>query len=98
MLVKKRVNPKIIIALGGVFTIGSLFASSYMQSIYGFIGMYAAVNGFGQGILYMVPLITSWEWFPDSKGFATGVNLGGYGFAGFIFGLIATELVNPHNI
>jgi hypothetical protein len=44
-----------------------------------------------------VPIICSWEWFPDNKGLVGGLILSGYGFGAFVFGFISTAIVNPDN-
>jgi hypothetical protein len=60
--------------------------------------LYGAVNGIGCGMCYMVPLVCNWEYFPEKKGLVTGIIVGSYGFASFIFGLISTKICNPNNI
>ena len=67
------------------------------MSILGFLSLYGAFNGIGCGMMYMVPLVCGWEYFPNHKGVVTGIIVGAYGFASFGFGLISTDLVNPNN-
>jgi OFA family oxalate/formate antiporter-like MFS transporter len=45
----------------------------------------------------MVPLICSWEYFPDRKGLITGIIIGSYGFGSFLFTQLSTKLVNPND-
>ena len=39
-----------------------------------------------------------WEHFPNNKGRATGLIMGGFGFGAFIFGFISTGIANPNNL
>jgi MFS transporter, OFA family, oxalate/formate antiporter len=96
-MLKKRLPPKIILVIGGSIALVALFFSSYTESILGFLSLYGAFNGIGCGMMYMVPLVCGWEYFPKYKGLITGIIVGAYGFASFGFGLISTDLVNPDN-
>ena len=60
--------------------------------------LYCMLNGVGCGMSYLVPLICAWEWFPERKGMMTGLIVGGYGFASFIFAFLSTKLVNPNDM
>jgi len=40
----------------------------------------------------------SWEWFPESKGLVSGLTIGGFGLAAFLFGFVTTAIVNPENL
>ena len=52
---------------------------------------------FGAGICYFPPLICGWEWFPNQKGIVTGVVLGAFGFAAFVYLFVALAVMNPDN-
>ena len=47
---------------------------------------------------YVVPLIVGWEYFPKRRGMVSGIIVGGFGFGSFLFGFVATYLVNPENL
>jgi MFS transporter, OFA family, oxalate/formate antiporter len=96
-MLKKRVHPKLIISIGGGVALTGLFLCSYAEDIVLFISLYGALNGIGNGMLYMVPLVCGWEYFPQNKGIVTGLIVGSFGFASFGFGIMSTKLVNPHN-
>jgi len=52
----------------------------------------------GIGIIYWVPVICAWEWFPERKGMISGLIIGAYGFGPFIYSFASTAIVNPNNI
>lgn len=45
---------------------------------------YGVIGGMGLGTGYITPVSTLIKWFPDKRGFATGMAIMGFGFAAFI--------------
>ena len=56
------------------------------------------MSGIGTGITYMIPLVCAYKYFPNKKGLMTGIIVGSYGLGSSIFNIIATLIVNPHNM
>jgi OFA family oxalate/formate antiporter-like MFS transporter len=79
-----------IILTGGTIALSGIFASSYMKSLNAFIVLYGGLSGIGSGMMYFVPLVCGWEWFPKRRGLVTGIIVGSYGLGSFIFTQIAT--------
>jgi len=94
---QKRYNPKLVLLLGSVIMVGSVFAATFCRTWWAFTFFYGLMFPVGIGIVYYVPIMCGWEWFPEHKGTVTGVVVAGYGFGAFIFGFISTALVNPTN-
>ena len=92
------VHPKILLTIGSLFMLTGIFVSSFVKSWGAFVFFYGVMYPVGIGIVYYVPIICAWEWFPDHKGLVSGLIVGGYGFGSFIFGFISTALVNPDNL
>ncbi len=95
LLNKLRLNPRLIVFLGGSFALTGVFLSSFTKSLGPYLSLYTGMNGLGCGTCYMVPLVCAWEYFPEKKGLMTGIIIGAYGFGSFFFSLISTKLVNP---
>lgn len=95
LLNRMRVPPKLVILLGATVSLTGVFLSSYTKSLGPYLTLYTLFNGLGCGTCYMVPLICSWEYFPQRRGLVTGIILGAYGFGSFFFSLLSTALVNP---
>ena len=45
-----------------------------------------------------MPLACCWEWFPEKTGIVSGILFCAFGFSTFLFGFLATFLVNPDNV
>lgn len=49
------------------------------------------------GLLYMLPIICGWRYFPNRRGLISGLTIGGYGFGSFIFNFVCKAIANPEN-
>eukprot|EP01033_Poteriospumella_lacustris_P000809 gene809-575_t len=54
--------------------------------------------GIGLGLCYTAPVAAAVRWMPHRKGLVTGIIVGGFGFGAFVFGLLATSVVNPNHL
>jgi len=76
-----RVGPRTVALAGGVVlgagymlagVLGGNFAAQFI-----FIGL---LGGAGIGLAYVTPIAVGMRWFPDKKGFITGLAVAGFGF------------------
>ncbi len=80
----ERFGPKMLIGLGAALSGAGWVASSYITSLWGLYATYGLLCGVGTGIVYIGIVGLMVKWFPERRGFATGVVAAGYGF-GAIF-------------
>lgn len=92
-----RFQARNLILLGGLISLFGVFMCSFATNLGTFLVFYCLFNGIGCGMLYFIPLICAWEWFPERKGIVSGIIIGGYGFGSFIFSFLSTYLVNPND-
>lgn len=59
---------------------------------------YGVIGGMGLGIGYITPVSTLVKWFPDRPGFATGLAIMGFGFAGLIAGPVMQRLIQAYGL
>jgi len=78
--------------------IGSLLAASTCTTWWSFFFFFAVTFPLGGGVGYWVPIMCSWEWYPNKRATASGVTQAGFGMGPFIFSFITTAIVNPDNI
>lgn len=71
---------------------------SFVQDKGGFIAIYCIMVGIAGGLLYMLPIICGWRYFPNRRGLVSGMTIGGYGFGSFIFNFVCKAIANPNNI
>ncbi len=80
-----RFGPRFLIAVGCVLSGLGWVTSAYVSSLWGLYLTYGLFCGVGTGIVYIGIIGLMVRWFPDRRGFATGMVAAGYGF-----GAIAT--------
>ena len=82
-------------AIGGLLFSGGFFLASYTTSLAWLYITYGLIAGAGNGIGYSIAIPVVSKWFPDRRGLAIGIAVGGYGAGSGIFGPIADELLIP---
>ena len=96
----ERFGPRLLIAAGGALTGLSWVLASQVTSLYGLYATYGLLGGLGTGIVYIGVVGQMVGWFPDRRGFATGVVAAGYGIGAVltnfpISGSLAAEGYGP---
>ena len=66
---------------GGLLVAG---LGAWMQNLYIIWLGYGVLGGIGLGIGYITPVSTLVKWFPDRRGFATGMAIMGFGFGAMV--------------
>lgn len=59
---------------------------------------YGVIGGIGLGTGYITPVSTLVKWFPNNRGFATGLAIMGFGFASLIAGPLIQILVAKYGL
>lgn len=80
-----KFGPKLLIALGALLSGLGWVLSAQITSLTGLYATYGLFCGIGTGLVYVGIVGLMVRWFPDKRGFATGMVAAGYGF-----GAIAT--------
>lgn len=88
-----RLGPRIVAAIGGLLYGGGLALSSTATSIIQLYIYYGLIAGAGVGFVYVCPISTCVKWFPDRKGFITGIAVGAFGLGSLVFKSIIQALI-----
>ena len=90
-----RSGPRIVAITAGIlYGAGILLASLAQGSLTVLYLTYGLIAGVGIGLGYIVPVATLIKWFPDKRGFITGVAVAGFGGGAFVTAFIAKALVS----
>ena len=90
-----RSGPRIVAITAGVlYGAGILLASLAQGSLTVLYLTYGLIAGVGIGLGYIVPVATLIKWFPDKRGFITGIAVAGFGGGAFVTAFIAKALVS----
>jgi OFA family oxalate/formate antiporter-like MFS transporter len=82
-----KIGPRKVAVLGGIilglgYILAGLFGGADFWRLFLFIGI---IGGAGIGLGYVCPIAACVKWFPDLKGFVTGLAVAGFGAGAFIF-------------
>jgi MFS transporter, OFA family, oxalate/formate antiporter len=80
----ERFGPKLLIGAGAVLSGLGWVATSQVSSLEGLYLTYGLLCGLGTGFVYIGIVGLMVKWFPERRGFATGVVAAGYGFGAIV--------------
>lgn len=91
-----RFGPRTIAMVAGtLYGLGVFLASFVSPNIILLYLTYGVIGGIGLGLGYIVALAMMIKWFPDRRGFITGLAVAGFGGGAAITGPIASNLLLP---
>ncbi len=79
-----KFGPRTLIAFGCALSGAGWVTSAYVTSLTGLYLTYGLFCGIGTGIVYIGIIGLMVRWFPDRRGFATGMVAAGYGFGAIL--------------
>ncbi len=79
----------------GMFGTGLALTMKSLPLLYLFYGI---IGGIGLGVGYITPVSTLVKWFPEKRGFATGVAIMGFGFSSLIAGPAFQLLIEKYSL
>jgi len=90
-----RSGPRIVALTSGVLYGAGIFLASFAEpSLWILYLTYGLMAGIGIGLGYIVPIAVLVKWFPDKRGFITGVAVAGFGAGALVTAPIAKQLVS----
>src|ERR1700747_1754498 len=89
-----RKGTRIVALTGGVlYGLGVFLASFSAHKLWWLYLSYGFIGGLGLGLGYIVPVAVLVKWFPDKRGFITGIAVGGFGAGALITAPVASRLI-----
>jgi OFA family oxalate/formate antiporter-like MFS transporter len=89
-----RVGPRTVALTAGIlYGLGVMGASLSGGQLWLLYLTYGFLGGIGLGLGYIVPVATLVKWFPDRRGFITGLAVAGFGAGALITAPAATQLI-----
>jgi len=88
-----RSGPKTVATAGGlVLGLGNILASQVarLELVY---ATYGVLGGIGIGLAYVCPIAACIKWFPDKRGFVSGLAVAGFGAGSFFYAQFANYLI-----
>ncbi len=93
--IQDRFGPFYCSLAGGILVSLGFFLSAYTTTLTYLIVCFGVIGGLGNGFGYATPIPVMAKWFPDKRGLAVGLAVGGYGAGSAIFGPLAQLKLIP---
>ncbi|MEP7354463.1 MAG: MFS transporter, partial [Acidobacteriota bacterium] len=93
--IQDKIGPLPCSLIGGVLVSLGFFLSSYTTSLTHLYICFGVIGGLGNGFGYSTPIPVMAKWFPDKRGLAVGIAVGGYGAGSAIFGPLSQLKLIP---
>ncbi len=93
-----RIGPRWVATIGGILLGVGLILSSQATTLFQLYFFYGVVGGIGIGMTYVCPLSACVKWFPDKRGFISGVAVAGFGLGGLIYKPVIGYLIDTFGV
>jgi OFA family oxalate/formate antiporter-like MFS transporter len=95
---QRRIGPRWTATIAGIFYGCGVALSGLAPNLTALYLSYGVLGGVGLGLGYIVPLAVLIGWFPDKRGFISGVAVTGFGLGALITSPLATELIKAFGV
>lgn len=94
-----KIGAKTTTIIGTILFAGGIFSTSFLPAAYPWLLYitYGILAGFGVGMGYACAIACCQAWFPDKRGFASGITLSAFGLSVVLFSPIAESLLNIYD-
>src|SRR5437762_7601706 len=93
--IQDRFGPTYCSLAGGILVSLGFYLCSYTTSLTYLFICFGVIGGLGNGFGYATPIPVMAKWFPDKRGLAVGLAVGGYGAGSAIFGPLSSKILIP---
>src|SRR5271168_1331538 len=80
----EKFGPRLLLSAGALCTGLSWVLAAHISTVMGLYLTYGLLGGIGTGMIYVGVVGHMVQWFPDRRGFATGMVAAGYGFGAIL--------------
>jgi len=90
----RTAGPRVVAMTAGVlYGLGVFLAAFSNHGLWVLYVTYGIIGGAGLGLGYIVPIAVLVKWFPERRGFITGVAVAGFGAGALVTAPVATRLI-----
>jgi len=93
--IQDKFGPFYCSLVGGILVSLGFFLCAYTTSLTYLYICFGVIGGLGNGFGYATPIPVMAKWFPDKRGLAVGLAVGGYGAGSAIFGPLSLYVLIP---
>jgi OFA family oxalate/formate antiporter-like MFS transporter len=94
--IQDKIGPLYCSIAGGILVSLGFYLCAYTTSLTYLFLCFGVIGGLGNGFGYATPIPVMAKWFPDKRGLAIGLAVGGYGAGSAIFGPLSQLILIPN--
>jgi len=95
---QRWIGPRSTATIAGLLYGCGVILSGFAPNLGTLYLSYGVLGGIGLGFGYIVPLAVLIAWFPDKRGFITGLAVTGFGLGALVTSPLATELIRVYGV
>lgn len=88
-----QIGPRWVATIGGLLLGIGVMLASQATTLFQLYFFYGVIGGIGIGMTYVCPLSACVKWFPDKRGFISGVAVAGFGLGGLIYKPVISQFI-----
>jgi len=99
-LQQRMIKAQKIVLTGGLLAAAGMFCTAFMPegTAWPIYVTYGAVSGFGVGAAHITIISSAQKWFPQNRGFATGISVSAFGFSAVVFAPLIELLIKTLDV
>src|SRR6266851_4994531 len=94
--IQDKIGPFYCSLAGGILVSLGFYLCSFTTSLTYLFICFGVIGGLGNGFGYATPIPVMAKWFPDKRGLAVGLAVGGYGAGSAVFGPLSQVKLIPN--
>jgi len=96
--IQDKIGPRKTAIAGAGFLLTGMYVAAKAQTLAQFVFGFGVLGGIGIGAAYVCPIAACVKWFPDKRGFITGLAVAGFGAGGLIFAPLASYFITKIDV
>ena len=95
-----KIGASKVVLMGGLMLAAGMLATAFIPKDYAWLIYitYGIIGGFGVGSGYNAIISSAQKWFPQNRGFATGISVCAFGFSTVIFAPLVEALIKQYGL
>ena len=93
-----QIGPRWVATIGGLLLGIGVMLASQATTLFQLYFFYGVIGGIGIGMTYVCPLSACVKWFPEKRGFISGVAVAGFGLGGLIYKPVIGNLIEQSGV
>ncbi len=96
--IQDQKGPKFVVLAGGILFGAGMIGAGFTDSLTHLYITYGILGSIGIGAVYACTVANTVKWFPDKRGLASGLVVGGFGSGAVLLAPLASEMIQSFGV